>query len=401
MLLVIFLLTASLVLGANEQDEQAPAAKRQIIDAAWQNFQNLFYDPDFRGVDWNEVHREYQHRVDQVQTRQQLADLIREMVATLHNSHSGFMTNEEWRRTRNILPFFFDSISGHVFVSYVFQARESGPEIPLQFGDEILTVDGLPSTEMKPPTVFWVDPVMTNPYYGPAKSIAKLTIRRGTLVQKVEVTRVQRFADVVPVVYRKLDSRVAYLRFLKMDQNTISLSALRSILEEALTSDALVIDVRHCVGGDTPVMALVGGMLLGPGVEVGKTIRRGESPSDKNARTERTSDFGAVYKGKVALLTDSNTESEPELLAAALQELGRAQIIGLRTRGALNGDMEGIDLPSNFGILVVPIDRGISPHGKEYEGIGVAPDVPSENSPADFQIGRDAVIETARHSLGR
>jgi C-terminal processing protease CtpA/Prc len=385
--------------ASGERVELSHSQKSQIIDAVWKDFHDLFYDPTFRGVDWGEVHREYLNRVDDARTRPQLADLVRRMVATLHNSHSGFMTDEEYRWTKNVLPFFFDPVEGRVFVSYVFRPRQQELTVPIRFGDEILSVDDHPATQMRLPTVFWVEPVMNNPYYGSAKSVAILRVRRGRAVLNFKVPRIHRFGDVEPVEFRKLDHRTAYLRFLKMDRTAISPEALKRVLEQAMDSAALIIDVRHCVGGDAPIVGMVGGMLLGPNVELQKTVRREQSPLDKNVPSERTSDFGAVYKGKVILLTDGNTESSPEILAAALKEFGRAYLVGQTTRGAFNGYMEGLDLPFDFGILVIPIDRSVSPRGKEYEGIGVGPDLASRNSAADFERGRDAVIDAARRSL--
>jgi C-terminal processing protease CtpA/Prc len=383
----------------DETVELTHAQKQQVIDAVWRNVRDRFYDPGFRGVDWDEVHEKYLDRIDQTRTRTQLAQMIRNMVATLHNSHIGLLTEEEYRRTQNVLPFFFDSTSDHVFVSYVFRPRQPGVTVPLQFGDEIISVDEHVATELKLPSVTWLDPVMSNPYYGPAKSSAALRVRRGNTTLSVDVSRVRRFADVTPLSNVRLDDRTDYLRFLKMDKSAIAPDVLRLALNEALPYLAMIIDLRHCVGGDATVLDVVGGMLLGPGVELSRQVPRGASFSDKKVTVELTADFGAVYKGTVILLVDGNTESGPEALAAALQEYGRAKIVGERTRGAFNGYTEAVDLPFDAGILVVPVDKGISPHGKEYEGVGVVPDVLAENSVEDFRSGRDTVLETARHLL--
>jgi hypothetical protein len=149
------------------------------------------------------------------------------MIGTLHNSHSGFMTDEEYRLTKHVLPLFFNLLSGRVFVSYVFQAHQPGVSIPLEFGDEILSVDGKSPTALKPASVFWVEPVVSNPYHGTANSTAKVTIRRGSAVLDTKVPRVRRFADVDPLVYHKIGDHIAYIRFLKMDKATISMETLR------------------------------------------------------------------------------------------------------------------------------------------------------------------------------
>ena len=397
--LTLPLLPSIPALFRDETVELTHAQKQQVIDAVWSNVRDRFYDPGFRGVDWDEVHQKYLDRIDQMRTRQQLAQMIRDMVATLHNSHTGLLTEKEYRRTKNVLPFFFDSTSGHVFVSYVFRPRQPGETVPLQFGDEIISVDGHVATELKLPSVTWLDPVMSNPYFGPAKSTAAMRIRRGDTTFSIDASRVRRFADVTPLPNVRLDERTDYLRFLKMDKAAIAPDVLRLALNEALPYQAIIIDLRHCVGGDATVLDVVGGMLLGPAVELSRQVPREVSATGKGVTVELTEDFGAVYKGTVILLVDGNTESGPETLAAALQEYGRAKIVGERTRGAFNGDTEAVDLPFDAGILVVPVDKGISPHGKEYEGVGIAPDVLAENSAEDFRAGRDTVLETARRLL--
>jgi C-terminal processing protease CtpA/Prc len=110
---------------------------------------------------------------------------------------------------------------------------------------------------------------------------------------------------------------------------------------------------------------------------------------------EKTVDFGPVYKGRVVVLVNGQTASEPEMLTAALKEYGRVTVVGTRTRGAFNGFTEGMGLPDGAGILVVPIDRDVSPQGKEYEGVGVTPDVMAWNKARDYRMGRDRVLEAA------
>jgi hypothetical protein len=82
------------------------------------------------------------------------------------------------------------------------------------------------------------------------------------------------------------------------------METLRSVLHVASASEALIIDARHCVGGDAPALDMIGGFLLGPGVELLRGVPRGVSPDDPRVSVERTSDFGSVYKGKAVLLVD-------------------------------------------------------------------------------------------------
>lgn len=368
------------------------AQSREVVQAAWQDVDDLFYDSNFRGVNWARVRSEYLERASSLETREQLESLISQMLSTLHNSHIGVMTHEEYARTRNVLPFFFNKIAGRVFVSYVFKYR-GGKESPLRFGDEVLEVDGQPASELVFPSVTWLQPIMHNPYYGAPNSIAMVEIRRRGSILNLKVSRVQAFGDVVPLEVRHYGT-TGYLRFLKMDEATISPAMLRNALDQVADSRAIILDFRHCVGGDGTVADLLGGMLLGPGIRLVTRVPRPDAAHTKPL-VEVTTDFRTIFKGKVVILIDHETQSEPEMLTAALLEYERVTAIGNSTSGALNGFTEAMALPDRVGIIAIPVNRSISPKGNEYEGKGVAPTFMNTDRISYYTSGRDRVLEEA------
>lgn len=364
---------------------------REIVNATWQQVHDKFYDPKFRGVDWDHVRAEYLRRAADVHDREQAEALVREMVGLLHNSHSGVMTHAELDWMRNVLPFFFDQTNGRTFVSYVLQTPGNAGgavEGGVQFGDEILTVDGQPAALLKRIAVSWLTPALGDPYYGAEGSMATLGLRRNGRKLTVKLKRVA-WAN-VQHVYAEPYGPVGYVRLLTLASETVSPEALRQAMDKVDGSKGTILDLRDCVGGDAPDADGLGGMLLGPDVTLETRVTRGGAET-----VEKTSNSGPVYKGRVVVLVDGMTASEPEMLAAALKEYGRVTVVGERTRGAFNGYTEGVPLPDRAGILVVPIDTGVSPHGKEYEGVGVTPDVTARNSPRDYRMGRDRVLEAA------
>lgn len=187
---------------------------------------------------------------------------------------------------------------------------------------------------------------------------------------------------------------IGYLRFLKMDAEAVSPGMLHGALEQVANSKAIVLDLRHCVGGDATVSGPLGGFLLGPRVKLVTRVPRPDAV-DAKPQVEQTADIGTVFKGKVVVLVDGVTQSEPEMLTAALKEYGRAVVIGQKTRGALNGFTEAMPLPDHVGIVAIPINRSISPKGREYEDIGIAPDRDIFNSVSDYQLGQDEVLREA------
>jgi carboxyl-terminal processing protease len=89
-------------------------------------------------------------------------------------------------------------------------------------------------------------------------------------------------------------------------------------------------------------------------------------------------------------------------MSAALQEQGRATLIGVKTIGAVEASVL-IDL-SDDSALSVTILRLASGLGKRLEGIGVTPDIALTTPVADLDAGRDTqmlrAIQLVRQRLG-
>jgi C-terminal processing protease CtpA/Prc len=171
---------------------------------------------------------------------------------------------------------------------------------------------------------------------------------------------------------------------------------LKQIWNEVRSSQGLIIDLRNCVGGDAKVSNFIAGSLLGGGKLLFREVPR--PGSAQSVAVEYSDPDVARFTGSVAILTNSNTESGPEVLAAICKEYGCARLIGERTAGAFNGWTIAIGLPDHFARFALPYTRGISPKGIEYEGRGVDPGEKIINTIQDFQTNRDLpVIKAMRY----
>ena len=89
----------------------------------------------------------------------------------------------------------------------------------------------------------------------------------------------------------------------------------------------------------------------------------------------------------------SSDHSGPESCAAALQEIGRACIIGTRTKGeALPAQYT--TLP-NGDVFLYAVADFVTGAGKRLEGVGVTPDIEVALTRASLLDGRDLVLEAA------
>jgi carboxyl-terminal processing protease len=100
-----------------------------------------------------------------------------------------------------------------------------------------------------------------------------------------------------------------------------------------------------------------------------------------------------AYTGPLVILTDEGTVSAAETFAAAMQENGRAKIVGRPTIGAaLPSAIERLPTGARFQ-YAIGVYR--TPKGVILEGRGAQPDARVEITRRDLLAGRDPIIEKA------
>lgn len=159
-----------------------------------------------------------------------------------------------------------------------------------------------------------------------------------------------------------------------------SITAAMSLL--ALT-DALIIDVRRCRGGDPSAVAWLCSYLFGrDAVELTGLQERGRLTQGWTLPFVPGRRFGATKP--VYVLTSSTTFSGAEHLSYDLRRLGRAAIVGERTKGGAHA-REGFRIGPHLE-ATIPVARAVSPAtGGNWEGTGVTPDIAT---PADHALDR-------------
>lgn len=100
---------------------------------------------------------------------------------------------------------------------------------------------------------------------------------------------------------------------------------------------------------------------------------------------------------RVAVLVDGNTASAAEIIAAALQARGRADLVGNKTYG--KGVVQAwLPLPDNFGGIHLTVARWLTPDNVWIQGKGLTPDIPVDTS--NVRAGEDPVLDAALVQLG-
>ncbi|WP_316735841.1 S41 family peptidase [Pedobacter aquatilis] len=106
---------------------------------------------------------------------------------------------------------------------------------------------------------------------------------------------------------------------------------------------------------------------------------------------------GDSYNGKVVVIVNSDTQSQGEFTAMALQSSPNVKVIGSQTAGA-DGDITAIVLPG--GILTMISSRGIYyPDNSPTQGVGVKIDVFVKPTIKGVIDGKDELLEKAINIL--
>jgi C-terminal processing protease CtpA/Prc len=140
------------------------------------------------------------------------------------------------------------------------------------------------------------------------------------------------------------------------------------------SADALVLDLRHTVGGDPAMAAFVCSYLFDEPVHLVTMCQRDEGSAVQSWTLPYVPGdrFGGTKP--VYVLTSATTFSGGEELAFDLQQHGRATVVGERTGGGAHPRI-GVRLHPHLE-LTLPTGRATHPTtGRNWEGVGVTPDV--------------------------
>src|SRR4029453_9278805 len=66
-----------------------PAEWAEMFDDGWRTMKYRFYDPQMHGMDWDAARAKYRPLVDFVGERQEVPNLVNEMIGELNASHTG------------------------------------------------------------------------------------------------------------------------------------------------------------------------------------------------------------------------------------------------------------------------------------------------------------------------
>ena len=160
-------------------------------------------------------------------------------------------------------------------------------------------------------------------------------------------------------------------------------------------TDALIIDLRHCLGGEPGMTVFLASYLWDHDpVQLTGLRERGDSQPRQAWTLPYVPGRRFGKANPVYVLTSATTFSGGEHLSYDLQRLGRATVIGERTRGGAHA-REGFPVHPHLE-ATIPVAVSVSPvTGGNWEATGVTPDIETTAGQArdiTYRLALQAVI---------
>ena len=319
---------------------------------------------------WDTIHQKYVAN-DELDDQQLIYGAIEGMTQAVGDTgHTDFMTPEE-REERN------DALSGsYVGVGVRIDETDLGmPRVVSVFknspaeaaglapDDLIVAVDGRKTLERPIDEIAgWVR--------GEAGTTVELTIRTGDDGPERAVSIVRADVPIEPVTWAIVPgSKTAFIRLEQFSSGAADemVKALGDARQAG--ADRIVLDVRGNPGGYVNEAVGIASQFLTSGIVY----------IERNAADEReehaVSPDGIATDLPLTVVVDGDTASSSEIVSGALQDAGRARIVGETTFGT--GTVLGEFVLSDGSALRIGTVEWLTPSGRRIWHEGIAPDVPA------------------------
>ncbi len=347
--------------------------QQQMVMEVWRIVNRSYLDETFNHQNWWFIRQRVLRQ--QLPTWPATYQAIQEMLAVLDDPYTRFLPPDQYRslqtNTNGELLGVGLQIAKDEEISplRIIAPIEGSPaeEAGLLPLDEIIEINGTPTSALT------LDEAASR-MRGAIGSQVSLKISRAN--QPTFEVNVRRDRIIINPVFAELrtETGLPNLGYLRLGQfNGNAVTELKTAIEdlEGLGADAYVLDLRNNPGGLLQAGIEIARMWMDEGTVV-YTVNRQGSLGSYEAMGK------AITNDPLVVLVNKGTASASEILAGALQDSGRAQLVGETTFG--KGLIQSLfDLPNGAG-LAVTIAKYETPNHRDINKLGIDPDQAVPNS---------------------
>jgi len=305
--------------------------------------------------------------VDEVESSTLIQGAINGMVKSL-DPHSAFMTPDLYKELEAETQGAFGGIGIEITilkdVLIIVSPIEDTPAFVagLKSGDQILRIDGKSTKDI---TIMEA----VKKLRGPKDTKVTVTIMREKMPAPKDIVLTRAIIQIKSVKVKYFDD-IGYIRIAAFQERTSDdlNKALKEIGKKLNPIKGLVLDLRNDPGGLLNQAIEVSDVFLKSGTIVST---RGRT---KNMETKATAkDNGNELTCPIVVLVNEGTASAAEIVAGALQDNGRALIIGTQTFG--KASVQTVIPLEDGSALKLTTARYYTPKGRSIQAEGIKPDI--------------------------
>ncbi len=352
---------------------------------------------------WNTILNDYVDK-DKVDLNALSSSAIKAMLKSIHDPYAAYFDAAEYKVIEEMnLQGTYGGIGAMVTIKdgqltvIAPIAGTPAEKAGIRPGDKILTIDGNSTQGMS------LEEAVLKIQGGPGTQVTIQVLHQGEgtpitlVITREEINLPSVYPEIIqgnatptttpsPTV-TPLPNGIAVITITYFSERTgeETVSALKSML--ASGAKGIVLDLRDNPGGILDSAVTVASQFLKDGIVLYALDSSGKK------ETWDVKPGGLATDLPLAVLVNGNSASASEVVAGALQDYGRAPLIGNQTFG--KGSINHFRQLSDGSAIYISIGRWYTPNGRQIEGNGLTPDIVVERTEQDIQQGKDPQLDKA------
>jgi len=374
-------LSLSLLLSGSysARARQAQTTPAQLYKIAWFFVKSSYLDTTYNGQDidiWRYENRYKGH----LKTFDDSTKAIETMLMSLGDRYTRYLDRESFQEEKRAIKAKLTGVGIQIAPNEENQIIVIAPiqdspafKAGIKAGDQIIEVDNKSTSGLS------IEEVASK-IRGLQSTKVSLLIQRGKEKKNFQITRDEIHIKSVPEGHsKKLNEQACYIHLVTF----LSKHAAKEVagsLAELGDCPGLILDLRNNPGGLFDNSLKIADMFLERDSDIVSTVDRYGYVDTKKTEGEASLN----YDGELIVLVNGGSASATEILSGALQDHGRAELIGSKTFG--KGLVQFIPPALNDGSgLHITTSKYLTPNGHDIHEIGIVPDQEVNLSLEDLQ----------------
>ncbi|MBT4349433.1 S41 family peptidase [bacterium] len=390
-----FLILLGFIAGLVTNGVSQRNAETNVIEATAEEIVSIFSnlenaDPAMFDEAWKVLHTYYLKR-SQISETDLFYGAVAGMVNAIDDPYTMFFEPEiaaEFTRELNGTFFGIGAEIGRKDGNLVIIAplpNTPAEKAGLQAGDRIYAVDGVDTS------LFSVDQVVNVIRGDKGKEVILTVVSKNETTPK-DISIIRDKIEIPSVVY-KLEEGIAIIEISHFNGDTDS--RFTKVAQQVLRDNpkGIILDLRNNPGGFLDVSVDIAGSWLDPGQIVLREIFS-DQRDNRDYKTGKEVDLSGF---ETVILVNGGSASASEILAGALQDYNKVQLVGETTFG--KGSVQQLFELEDGSAIKLTVANWLTPNGRAINEQGIEPDIIVEYAIEDYENNLDPQLDKARELI--